>query len=87
MTEKNRNSWWTSVGKKIVETVISVKFLTLVALMWISCDMVYSGKLSGETWATLNGALITSVIALREGFKVAKVKMNGNGNDSKDMKI
>jgi len=82
MNEKN---WWVSVGKKVVETLISVKFITLVALISISSTMVFAGKMDGETWATLNGALITVVIALREGFKVTKI--NANKNDSKDINI
>ena len=66
--------WWNNVFQKTIETIISVKVLTIAAVLTISTCMVYAGKMDGSTFAQLNGALISTVYALREGFKIMSVK-------------
>ena len=67
-------SWWYNVFQKTIETIISVKVLTVAAVLTISTCMVYAGKMDGSTFAQLNGALISTVYALREGFKIMSVR-------------
>jgi len=78
------DGWWTGVFKKIIETLISVKVLTIIALLTVSTMMVYAGKMDGDTWAAVNGGVISTVFALREGFKITKVKSD---DDSKNIKV
>ena len=78
--------FWKSVGAKLIENLISVKVWTIFVLMVISTVLVWHDKISGDIWAAVNGGVISTVFALREGFKVAKVRKLENG-DAKDMKI
>ena len=73
--------YWTLIGKKIVETVISVKVLTIVALLTVSSVMLWHGKMSGGEWAAVNGGVISTVYALREGFKIARLKKNNKDKE------
>jgi len=77
--------WWILVGKKVVETAISVKVLTITALMIVSTVLVWHGKVSGGEWAAVNGGVISTVYALREGFKIARLKKNGGQDREKEM--
>ena len=67
--------------KKFLENVLSVKVWIIFSLLAVSTVMVYTGHLSGDVWATVNGGVISTVCAVREAFKVAKVNSNGNGKD------
>ena len=72
--------YWISVGKRVVDLCLSVKVLTIAALLIISTFALFRGFMDGVTWATLNGGLITAVIAVREGFKVVRIRTLENGN-------
>lgn len=73
-------NYWISVGKRVIDLCLSVKVLTIAALLTISTVALFNGFMYGTTWAALNGGLITAVIAVREGFKVAKIRALENGN-------
>jgi len=73
-------NYWVLVGKKVLETAISVKVLTIAALMTISTMALWCGKMTGGEWGAVNGGVIATVYALREAFKVARLK-NGNGKE------
>ena len=75
--------YWVLVGKKILETAISVKVLTIAALMTVSTMALWSGKMTGGEWGAVNGGVIATVYALREAFKVARLK-NGDNNGKED---
>lgn len=66
--------FWSNVGRKVVEICVSVKVLTIVAVLVTSTIMVYDKFLSGGEWAAVNGGVISTVYALREIFKIQKVK-------------
>lgn len=72
--------YWIQVGKRVIDLCLSVKVLTIAALLIISTIALFRGFMDGVAWATLNGGLITAVIAVREGFKVAKIRALENGN-------
>jgi len=78
-------NWWLNVGKKIIETIISVKVLTIAALMATSTKLVLLGFMTGGEWATVNGSIISIVFALREGFKITRV--NANNGDSEKINV
>jgi hypothetical protein len=78
--------FWLRVGIKIVETAVSVKVLTIAAVMIVSTILVSKGLISGDAWAMVNGGVISTVYALREGFKVARFK-NGTGEQKKDIMV
>ncbi len=75
--------FWADTGKKIIEIFISVKVLTIAALLITSTKLVMLNLMTGGEWAAVNGGVISTVYALREGFKIAKVKSD---DDSKDLK-
>ena len=57
--------------------------------MTVTVIMVYDGKLDGDQFIGINTVLITTVAAMREVFKVNKVRaMMGNGESKNipDMK-
>lgn len=73
--EKPANEgYWLSVGKKILETFISVKVWTISTVFIVSVIMVYDGVLAGGSFATLNASIISVVYALREGFKTTRLR-------------
>lgn len=78
--------YWLSVGKRVIDLCLSVKVLTIAALLTISTFALFRGFMDGVTWATLNGGLITAVIAVREGFKVARIRTLENGSISTEEK-
>jgi len=65
--------------QKLVENLISVKVWTIFLLLGVSAFLCYGGKISGGEFVTLNGSVIATVYALREAFKVAKIKKLNNG--------
>jgi len=78
--------YWIQVGKRVIDLCLSVKVLTIAALLIISTFALFRGFMDGVTWATLNGGLITAVIAVREGFKVARIRSLENGSISTEEK-
>lgn len=73
-----------SVFIKIIETIISVKIQVIFTLLIVSTIMLWNDKLSGDVWGTVNAAVISTVFALREGFKVSKVN---SSDDSTNIKV
>jgi hypothetical protein len=74
--------FWSLVGKKVIETIISVKVIVIFSYMILSGILVWYDKMTGTDFATSNGAIISIVFALREGFKISKIKsLNGNGSE------
>lgn len=78
------NEFLISAFKKLIENVISVKVWVIFALLVISSIMVFKGFMSATVFASLNGGVISTVFALREAFKVAKVKSN---DDSSNIRV
>jgi len=73
--------FWSLVGKKVIETIISVKVIVIFSYMILSGILAWYGKMDGSDFATSNGAIISIVFALREGFKISKIKaLNGTGD-------
>jgi len=74
--------------EKVIENLISVKVWIIFSVIVASSVFLGFGLLSGSVWASVNGGVISTVIALREVFKVAKIKTPDSviGNE-KDMVI
>lgn len=82
------NKYFNLVGKKLLETLLSVKVWTIAAVLVVSTIMVYDGKMDAKTYATMNGSTISVVYALREGFKIRRIKAKaekGEEIEDKDM--
>lgn len=73
--------FWTKVGIKLVENVISVKVWIIAAFLIVSTKLLIMGLLTGVVWASVNGGIISSVLAVREALKVAKVKSEDSTED------
>lgn len=79
--------YWILIGKKIIETVISVKVLTIATLLAVSTTMAYDGVMTGGEWAAINGGVISTIFALREGFKIARIRKNNHNNSNDEMVV
>ena len=66
--------------EKLIENLISVKVWTIFVLLGVTTFLCYFGKISGGEFVTINGGIISTVYALREGFKVAKIHQMKNGD-------
>jgi len=66
--------FWSNVFCKVIENMISVKVSTIFIYMCLSTYLVINGYITGEYWVGGNAGIISTVFALREGFKVAKIK-------------
>lgn len=83
MRIKSKN-FWDTVFVKIVESLVSVKVLTILTLLIVSTKLLMVGLLDGQTWAMINGGVISTVYAMREAFKINKIKelsRNETAND------
>jgi hypothetical protein len=76
----NAKLYWIAVGKRIIDLCLSFKVLISTSIIIISTIALFCGKMDGVTWATLNGAFITAVVSVREGFKVAKIRALESNN-------
>lgn len=87
MSEKWNNvvSFLGAAGVKFIENILSVKVWIIFVYMILSLYMVHKNQMTGETFATSNGSVISIVLALREGFKTQKIKAIANGS-SEDAK-
>lgn len=72
---KDKN-YWVVVGRKIVETLISVKIWVIFSIMVTSTWLLIHQFIDGNVWGTVNAAVISCVIVVREGFKIKRQKNN-----------
>jgi len=63
-----------NVKKKLIETLLSVKVWCLLGILTTSSVFLAIDKLTGTQWATMNGSVISTIMAVREAFKVAKIR-------------
>jgi len=76
------------VFEKIIENVISVKVWIIFSILISSSIFLGIGLLDGYVWASVNGGVISTIVALREAFKVAKIRTPDSVmGDEKDMVI
>ena len=66
-------SFKTRCFRKFVENVLSVKVWVIFSVMTLSSVFLCVGLLSGEVFAALNGGTISTIFALRESFKIARI--------------
>ena len=64
----------TKSKEKFIENILSIKVWVIFIFLLVSSLFLYIGLLDGSVWAGANGGVISTVIALREAFKVAKVR-------------
>ena len=76
--------FWTRVGIKLVENLISVKVWIIFTFLAVSTYLLMAGLLTAVIWGSVNGGIISSVLAVREAMKVAKIK---SSDDTKDMVV
>ena len=73
--------------EKFVENLLSIKVWTIFILMFVGAYLVWHDKMSGEVYAGLMGGVISTVYALREAFKVQKVKSLNDTDEIKKIKV
>jgi len=62
------------VKKKLIETLLSVKVWCILGVLILSSIFLVIDKITGTQWSTMNGGVISTIMAVREAFKVAKVR-------------
>ncbi len=77
--------YWTLLFRKILETLLSVKVWVIFSVMSISTWLLIhthpdgQSYINGQVWGTVNTSVISVVIALREGFKISRIRKEGEG--------
>lgn len=89
----SQKQWWINAYQKLGENLLSIKVWVLAGNAIISAWLVWRFQTS-ETigslfsdWCAFNGGVVTAIIGMREVFKVALVKKNGNGNGDGEKKV
>ncbi len=80
-------SFWKLASEKLVENLLSVKVWIIFSFLFSTAFLCWYGKIDGDTFAAVNGAVISTVLAIREGIKVAKIKALENKDEVKDIKV
>ena len=76
-----KENFWPSAIKKLVRNLLSVKVWIIFALLISSTKLLIMGLMTGAEWAAVNGGTISTICAMREAFKVSKVKSDDNSED------
>ena len=76
-----KENFWLTSAKKLVRNLLSLKVWIIFALLITSTKLLVMGLMTGAEWAAVNGGTITTICAMREAFKVAKVKSDDNSED------
>jgi uncharacterized membrane protein len=74
---------------KFAENCLSVKVWVIFSFMIVSTALLWKVGVTEETfstWATGNGSIIATVLAIREGIKVRKINAAANGHDEESKK-
>jgi hypothetical protein len=79
--------FWRGALVKLVENILSIKVAVIFSYMILSFILLWYNKLTSTDFATSNGAIISVVFALREGFKVAKIKRITNEKEKEKMMV
>lgn len=69
---------------KLMENILSIKVWVIFTNMAITTLLVWNGKITGDAFAAMNGGIISTVLAIREGVKVVKIH---SPDDSKDIGV
>lgn len=72
--------------KKFVENILSVKVWIIFMYMFTSLYLVVNDKMTGEIFASSCGAVISIVLAIREGLKVRRISAVSNGATKEQIK-
>jgi hypothetical protein len=70
----SEHTFWHLAARKLAENFLSVKVWTIFVLLYVSAYLCFEGKMTGGEFATLNAGVISTVYALREAFKVEKIR-------------
>jgi hypothetical protein len=71
--------------RKILETLLSVKVWIIFGVLWLSTWLLthvgVNGQsyINGQVWGTVNASVISVVVALREGFKISRIRKQNEG--------
>jgi hypothetical protein len=82
MSNGNEVSFWKMALRKLVTNFLSIKVWIIIAVMMVSTYLCIEVKMTGGEWAAINGGVISTIAALREGFKVVNVRRNGNNKET-----
>ena len=87
-----QKQWWVRAYQKLFENLISIKVWVLAGNALVSAWLVWRfstpetiGSMFSD-WCAFNGGVVTAIIGMREAFKVAIIKTNGNGNGEEQPK-
>lgn len=68
------NKFYRMAFRKFIENILSVKVWIIFTLFFLSAHLVLEGHMTGDAFAAVNGGVISTVLAIREGIKVTKIQ-------------
>jgi hypothetical protein len=72
--------------KKFVENLLSIKVWVIFTYIFSSLYLVVNDYMTGEIFASSTGAVISIVLAIREGIKVRRISAASNGATKEQIK-
>jgi hypothetical protein len=72
--------------RKFIENLLSIKVWVIFTYIFSSLYLVVNSHMTGETFATSTGAVISVVLAIREGIKVRRISAASNGATKEQIK-
>lgn len=72
--------------KKFIENLLSIKVWVIFTYIFTSLYLVTNDFMTGEIFATSSGAVISIVLAIREGVKVRRISAASNGATKEQIK-
>ena len=70
----NKNSFKQDIVVKLVQNLLSVKVWIIFSVLTISTTLVLLKLMDASIWGATNGGIVSTVCAMREIFKIEKIK-------------
>jgi len=82
-----KENFWSLALQKFVENLLSVKVWIIFGLLIVSTKLLLMKLMTGTEWCTINGGVISTVCAIREAFKIARVKSDTQNEESRNLMV
>ena len=73
------------VAMQAIDNLLSVKVWIIIGILAVTSKMLYDGMLTGDQFVTINVSLTGISVAMREVFKVNKVRAMSLNGESKNI--
>jgi hypothetical protein len=73
--------FWKAWVAKVLRTIISVKFLTVATIFYLSTMLLREGFISSDNWVSVIISGVVAIVLSRGAFEIAGLFKNGNHSD------